>query len=259
MHDAALPSLFARQQPQQPVLLFLLPSLILLLLLSLILLRLLPCLSQQRSTTGILIDEGRFDGVYEGRFDGVEGRFDGVLRLGLRLEYGDLVLEAVVDPLFLFEIEGCICSPRDLSIRGKVPVGWLLFKFSFYFIQDSRSSFHLRVTFISVRIDEALSALRACFATNILPVMLLGGYYSGLRLLRESDRGFCSICCCCCRGWFSCETTVEEEYTCSTDRCSFQLNVFVFFLRLPDLSPSWACRFLEFRKVFVRTTSSSEV
>jgi hypothetical protein len=153
VHDAALPSLFARQQPQKPVFLFL--------LLSLILLRLLLCLSQQRRTTGILIHEGRFDGL---------------LGLGLRLEYGNLVLEAVVDSLFLFEIEGCICSPRDLSIRREVPVGWLLFKFSFYFIQDSRNSFHLRVTFISVKIDEALSALRACFATNILPVMLFGGY-----------------------------------------------------------------------------------
>jgi hypothetical protein len=89
-------------------------------------------------------------------------------------------------------------------------VGWL-FRFSFSFIHDSRSSFHFRVTFISVSIELALSARNACFATKIFPVILFGGCYSScLRLLMDSDRGFCSTGE-GRGGWLSCAMTVLEE------------------------------------------------
>jgi hypothetical protein len=114
--------------------------------------------------------------------------------MGLRLENGDLVLEAIIDALLLLEVEGRVCRPRDLSMSEKVPVGWLLFRFSFSFIQDSRSSFHLRVTFISLRIEQALSALSACLATRIFPVMLFPSS-SGLPLFSESDLPFCGKAC----------------------------------------------------------------
>ena len=111
--------------------------------------------------------------------------------MSLRLENGDFVLKPIIDALFLLQIERGVCAPRDLSIRKAVHVGWLC-RFSFSFIQDSLSSFHFRVTFISVKIEDALSARIACLATNIFPVILLAGASSScLRLLIDSERGFC--------------------------------------------------------------------
>jgi len=88
----------------------------------------------------------------------------------LSFQNADFVMQSIVYTLLFFDIQWSFRNSGNLSIRRQLHYGWLLW-FSFSFIQASLSSFHFFVTFIYVKIELVLSALRDCLATRIFPVM----------------------------------------------------------------------------------------